>query len=388
MKNILFYYIKEIVPNSGGVERVVSMQYQKLSERGYNIFTIYGLKNNNDSDIEPILGQYQLPVPNNLSSKENIQFIKNFILQNNICIVLNFAALFNKGSICIIEACKVTKVPVISVIHNTQEYLLWKLPFLKNIMKYNFVRNKSHSVLKLIHSFPLYKGGLYIYKNTAATVVLSPCYIDEYKSIIKKKATNIYSIYNPSPIQPIEEIDWKKKEQMVLFVGRLEKQKSVEKLIHIWAKLNVSGWKLCIVGSGSQEQYLKELALKLNVSDRITFEGQQPSLTYYRKAKILCLTSIYEGYPMTVIECQSCGVVPVIYASFTASYDMITSGKDGIVIPAFDEEKYIMELRRLMNNDDNLKQMSYNCVKTAKRYSINSIIDKWVEIIENYSKKV
>lgn len=381
MKKLLFYYISEISPSSGGVERVVSMQYQKLSERGYQIYTIYSIKQNYTDSIP---GQYQLPVPKCLHAKENIQFIQNFIQDNHISLVLNFAALFNKGSVCVVEACKAAGVPVISVIHNTLEYLLWKLPLVRNLMKLSVGKGVLHGLLKVVHRLPFYKGGLYLYKNAAATVVLSPCYIDEYKSIITRKATNLYSIYNPSPIKRLEKLGWDEKQPIVLFVGRLEKQKSVEKLIRIWAKLNDTSWKLYIVGSGSQEQYLKDLTRKLQVSDSISFEGHQSSFSYYKKAKIFCLTSIYEGYPMTVIECQSYGVVPVIYDSFLASHDMITSGEDGIIVPSFAEDKYVEALRMLMNDENLLKSMSENCLNTARRYSVEEIIDKWVTLIEKY----
>lgn len=210
MKNLLFYFISEISPSSGGVERVVSMQYQKLSERGYQIYTIYSIKQNYTDSIP---GQYQLPVPDCLHAKENIQFIQNFIQDNNISLVLNFAALFNKGSVCVVEACKAARVPVISVIHNTLEYLLWKLPLVRNLMKLSVSKGVLHGLLKVVHRLPFYKGGLYLYKNAAATVVLSPCYIDEYKSIITRIATNLYSIYNPSPIKRLEKLEWDEKNQ-------------------------------------------------------------------------------------------------------------------------------------------------------------------------------
>lgn len=381
MKNILFYYISEISPLSGGVERVVATQYQKLTDRGYQIYTIYGIKLNCTDCIPK---QYQLPIPDRLHAKENILFIQNFIQNNNISLVLNFAALFNKGSVCVVEACKGTNVPIISVIHNTMEYLLWKLPLVRNLMKLYVGKEILHGLLKVVHRLPFYKGGLYIYKNAAATVVLSPCYIDEYKSIITRKASNLYSIYNPSPIKQFENVEWDEKQPMVLFVGRLEKQKSVEKLIRIWAKLNDTSWRLCIVGSGSQEQYLKDLACKLQVSDSISFEGHQSSFPYYKNAKIFCLTSIYEGYPMTIIECQSYGVVPVIYDSFLASHDMITSGKDGIIVSSFVEDEYVEALRMLMNDGNLLKSMSENSLDTARRYSVEEIIDQWVKLIEKY----
>lgn len=382
MKNILFYYIGEISPSVGGAERVISLQYYKLTEMGYHIFTIYGIRRGKD-DLIP--KQYPLPFPEQLDAKENTIFIKDFLEREHINLVLNFAAVFNKSSRSVVEACKIANVPLISVFHNTLKYLLWKLPIVKLLMNYHWGREVLSNVLKVIHRVPFYKGGHYLYKNTSATVLLAPCYLEEFRKIIYKKAINLYSIYNPLTIKTLDSSDWEDKQPIALFVGRLEKQKSVDKLIRAWAKLGESSWKLYIVGSGSQEQYLKRLAHELRISDSISFEGHQSPLAYYRKAKLFCLTSIYEGYPMTLIECQAYGVVPVIYDSFLASHDVIDSGKNGVIVPAFNENRYVEVLKQLMRNDDYLRKMSINCREASKRYSIDNIMDQWVTLIEKYA---
>lgn len=382
MKNILFYYTCDISPSAGGVERVASLQYYELSRKGYKIYTIYGIKQNFDN---PIPEQYQLPFSKQLNAKGNMDFIRTFLEQKHINLVLNFAAIFNKSSVCVVDACKKTGVPIISVLHNTLECTLWKVPLVKSLMKCDWGKRIAIGALKIAHRFPFYKGGLYIYRYASATVVLSPCYIDEYKRIITHKASNIYSIYNPLSIPTVNDINWAEKCSIALFVGRLEKQKSVDKLLRIWAKLNEPSWKLYIVGTGSQEKALKQLAYNLGISHSVLFEGHKSPLPYYKQAKLFCLTSIYEGYPMTLIECQSYGVVPVIYDSFPAANDIITPGKNGVVVPAFNENVYVEKMRALMRNKYLLQQMSKNSLEASGRYLTESIIKQWVFLIEKYS---
>lgn len=383
MKNILFYYTSEISPSAGGVQRVVSLQYHELSKKGYKIYSIFGKKRDFDNAIPQ---QYQLPSPNYLDSQENIDYIQDFLEQKHINLAINFAAIMSKSSLCVVKACKNANVPLISVLHNTLQSILWKIPFIKLLMNYNVLREAFCNILKLVHRFPLYKGGLFLYNNTVATVVLAPCYITEYRKMITKNASNIYSIYNPLSIPSTNDINWEQKQSIVLFVGRLEQQKGIDKLIRIWKKIDEPSWKLCIVGSGSQEKKLKDLANSLGISSSILFEGHKSPIPYYEKAKLFCLTSIYEGYPMTLIECQAYGVVPIIYDTFSASHDIITSGKNGMVIPAFDESSYIKMLRNLMHSDDLLRQMSSNCKEKSKKYSVDNIIEQWVSIIEKYSR--
>lgn len=380
MKTILFYFVSEIAPMLGGVERVVSIQYRELSQRGYRVLTLYG-KGINRNDAIP--DQYPLPVPERLNSKENVAYISDFVKREAVCLAFNFGAIFSKSSICLVDACRIEGIPVVSILHNTLDATLWNLPVVSMLMEHGCGKKLLHQLLSMVHRLSFYKGGRYLYENTVATVVLAPCYVLEYKNIIGRLA-NVFSIYNPLSL-PVEELsDWDKKENIVLFVGRLEKQKSVDKLIRIWSKVDMSDWKLFIVGSGSQEKRLKQLTRDLGMAEHISFEGYQNPIPYYRKAKLFCLTSIYEGYPMTLIECQAFGVVPVLYDSFIAAGDIVRTGEYGIILPAFQEETYVNELRRLMLDRNLLQRMSELCRKETERYSVDRIMEQWVELIERY----
>lgn len=378
--SILFYFICEISPTGGGVERVVSLLYQELTRRGYRVLTVHGEEvGRNDA----IPDQYLLPVPERLDAKENVTYIRNFVRRENVCLVFNFAAILNKSSLCLVEACRMERVPIVSVLHNTLESALWNFPFVKKLMELDFWKPLFRRLLGMVHRIPFYKGGRYLHDFAVATVVLAPCYVDEYRQIIGR-IENVFSIRNPLPMSADEMVDWNEKEDIALFVGRLERQKSVDKLIRIWSKLDMPGWKLLIVGSGSQENNLRLLARKLGVEGSVSFEGHQNPLPYYRRSKLFCMTSIYEGYPMTLIECQAFGVVPILYDSFLAACDIVRTGENGVLVPAFREQDYVQRLRNLMLNKDRIQQMSERCRKEAEKYSVNGIMDQWVEVIERY----
>lgn len=362
------------------MERVASLQYYELVRRGYHIFTIYG-KAVGDNDAIP--NQYQLPVPEKLYSKSNIAYIRDFVKQKNISIVFNFSAAYNKSSLCLVEACRAERVPIVSILHNTLEYALWNFPVVKNLMEYNCVRPMLRNLLGMVHRIPFYKGGRYLHDYAAATVVLAPCYVDEYKRIVGR-TRNVFPIRNPLPMSADKTVDWDGKENIALFVGRLERQKSVDKLIRIWSKLDMPQWRLFIIGNGSQENNLKRLARELGVESTVSFEGHQNPLLYYRRAKLFCLTSIYEGYPMTLIECQAFGVVPILYDSFLAARDIVRTGENGLLISAFREQDYVQGLKELMSDNGLLRQIGERCYKESEEYSVDLIIKQWVKLIENY----
>ena len=50
-----------------------------------------------------------------------------------------------------------------------------------------------------------------------------------------------------------------KNEKIILYVGRLEKEKGVDSIINIFSKLNIKNAKLVLVGSGREESKLRNL---------------------------------------------------------------------------------------------------------------------------------
>jgi glycosyltransferase involved in cell wall biosynthesis len=65
---------------------------------------------------------------------------------------------------------------------------------------------------------------------------------------------------------------------------------------------------LVIVGSGSEESELKNLAQKLGIENAVIFEGWQNNLaSYYKTCDCFLVTSWYEGYGMTLVEAAAVG---------------------------------------------------------------------------------
>ena len=139
-------------------------------------------------------------------------------------------------------------------------------------------------------------------------------------------------------------------------------------------------WKLIIVGDGVEKRNLvgKVIQLKLN---NVVFEGfQNPSL-YYKRASILMLTSEYEGFGLVVVEAMSFGVIPVVYGSYSAVYDIISDGVVGVILPynkkGYDTEFATEKMKELMLDADKRNNLAQAAIITSKRYSVESIVDSW-----------
>ena len=104
------------------------------------------------------------------------------------------------------------------------------------------------------------------------------------------------------------------------------------------------------------------------------------------------LTSEYEGFPLVLAECMSFGVVPAVYGSYSAVYDIIEDGKDGIILP-FDKEKKFDaammadRMAAIMESPETLQTLAIQAMKKSKEYSLDKIAKQWEEVMGEISQK-
>lgn len=126
-----------------------------------------------------------------------------------------------------------------------------------------------------------------------------------------------------------------KKENYFLCVGRLEKQKAFHFAIQAFAEVVKTHpeMRLKIVGKGSLEQELKQLAKELNVQNHVDFEGfQKDMIPYYTKARATLLTSLFEGFPNVLVESITLGTPVVAFDCPSGPSEIIEEGVNGYLV--------------------------------------------------------
>lgn len=96
-----------------------------------------------------------------------------------------------------------------------------------------------------------------------------------------------------------------------LVVARLEREKNVALALESFAKVAPNTGCLIVVGDGGEREWLRALAKRLEIEDRVFFEGYRPAAPYYAIADVVLVTSRYEGYGMAIVEALANGK-PVI----------------------------------------------------------------------------
>lgn len=126
----------------------------------------------------------------------------------------------------------------------------------------------------------------------------------------------------------------------IAYVGRLVPEKGIDLLFNAASRLP-SDWRIVLVGGGPERDALAALAAQLGISERVTFEPQQPSTampSLYPRFDALALPSRTrpnwkEQFGRVLVEAMASGV-PVVGSGSGAIPDVI--GDAGLVFPEGD----------------------------------------------------
>jgi glycosyltransferase involved in cell wall biosynthesis len=117
----------------------------------------------------------------------------------------------------------------------------------------------------------------------------------------------------------------------VLYVGALKPYKNVDKIIEGFAWLvrkKDAGFRLVIVGQGSEYDSLASLARRLRIGQFVEWKrglSRQQLLDEYAKASVFVLLSSLESFSLVVYEALIIGV-PAVVLNFGALTNLVTAG--------------------------------------------------------------
>jgi len=173
-----------------------------------------------------------------------------------------------------------------------------------------------------------------------------------------------------------------------LFVGRLEKQKGLIYLIYAIniLKVNNFNFEVHLVGTGSEEAYLKELVSKFNLKKYIKFLGKktfQEIAVYYVNSNGFILTSIWEGFPLTLLEAWAASL-PVIITNVGGVSKICTNQENALIIPSKNSKKIAEAMLALIENKKLREKLGKNGRKLVEeKYSWEKVAKKFVSIYKN-----
>lgn len=380
--NILFIDHSEHDSLNGGLDRVVCILSDFLKKNlGYTIYNACA-KYKNISNVDLILKD----------DEKAVIRLRQFLIDKKIDVIANMRPAFYIQQI--VEAKKGLSCKYIVQYHFTPYYMHKDaIPAFKRLIHHDIkIRPLKYGVKLLLYplwTYVYYKRRMYYYKkNYNASdkyVLLSDNFIDDFrKEVGLKDASKLVSIANPlsySTYLPLEQL--KEKEKEVLIVSRFVNNKRVDMSLKIWRFIEKErqDWTLKLVGFGPEQENLEKLVKKLRLKN-VVFVGKAEPFEFYKKASIFMSNSALEGWMLTLTEAQQMGCVPIAMNSYKALPQIIDSGKDGIIIPNNNIKEFVNQLLYLMNNREVRERMAVNGIESCKRFTIDKIAAKWVELFE------
>lgn len=384
--NILFLY--RIYPNYGGVEVVTTVLANRFCQDGHRVSIVSFEQPIPElaEELEASIQLYKLDYP--AFSRKNIRALRRMLKEQKVDILINQWGLpFYITALCR-RAIGKSGIKLISVLHgapDTSKMLIRAVDRVKNSSRW-WERRKNACLLGLTHRVTRFSIR-YCYRNSDSYVLLSPSFMTPLKQYAGLKNTShLTAIGNPLTIpRPDKEAVLNFKEKQLLYVGRMDyENKRVNRIVEAWEALasDYPDWQLVLVGDGPYKSVLTDYVREHGVP-RVTFCGfaKEPPVTFYKTASILLLTSDLEGFGLVVIEGMSYGVVPLVYGSYNAIYDIIRNGKSGFITPMpYQKENTLACLKQLMDNPVLLREMAVNAIQESSRFTIESISGQWYDL--------
>lgn len=174
------------------------------------------------------------------------------------------------------------------------------------------------------------------------------------------------------------------KEFRILFVGRLNKVKNLDKLINAFSKISMSAKnvKLIIIGEGPEKNNLSKQSLNLNLNDKIIFKGRLSKnelLYYYQNCNLFVLPSSHEGMSNALLEALACGL-PVICANTGGARFLIRN--NGVILKKITSSSLEKAIKKVMASTS-LVKMRKESRKIAQKNSWEKIAQMYLSLYNN-----
>ncbi len=127
-------------------------------------------------------------------------------------------------------------------------------------------------------------------------------------------------------------------ERVLLYVGRLDREKSVERILLAFDRIasTVPRARLLLIGQGTQAQALRRLAHSLPIADRIQFLGLRAHADLpvcYRAADLFVFASETETQGLVLAEAAASGL-PAVAVAAPGCDEVVQDGASGLLTKA------------------------------------------------------
>jgi len=278
------------------------------------------------------------------------------------------------------------KLPLVFTFHTLYDQYVHYFPFVEKTSKQvvqNIARNFCNRCNMVITPSQLVVN--YLRRiGVEAPLVNIPTGVDlaEFKDLDSNWLQNNYGI--------------KPEEIVLLFVGRLGKEKNVTFLMNSFQKVQNSfpDAHLVLVGKGPQESHLRNMGRQMGLEDKLTFTGVLPrqSIVHcYASADLFVFPSVTETQGLVIGEAKAAGIPTVAIRAFGPA-EMVAHGEDGLLtdpsVQAFTEAILFLLNDKTLYQDMSKKALE-NAGLVSSTFCAEKMLDVYRDLIDDgvYAKR-
>ncbi len=179
--------------------------------------------------------------------------------------------------------------------------------------------------------------------------------------------------------------------KIVLYAGRIAKEKNVDFLVKAFAKLctrrkNVT---LIMVGNGPEMQEISHMATKFGVADKVILTGyvqRNRLVDYYRQADVFAFASVTETQGLVVLEALAAGL-PVVAVAKEGIKDVLEENVGCVLLKEVEKESFVKALEKVLKDDGYAERLSKQGVEyVEEKWSMKTMAQRLDEIYKEVLK--
>jgi glycosyltransferase involved in cell wall biosynthesis len=172
--------------------------------------------------------------------------------------------------------------------------------------------------------------------------------------------------------------------KIFLYVGRVDKEKRIDVLLHAMAHLGRDDVQLAIAGHGAAFNELRRLADALELGERAHFIGNvrnEELSQLLNSVDVFALAGEAESLSIASLEAMACGL-PVLLADAFALPELVTPGVNGYLFKSGDAQDAARHMELLISQQPRWKEMGRASIEKVMLHSLENTLDRYEAIYE------
>ena len=254
-------------------------------------------------------------------------------------------------------------VPVVAEFHNAYDYVMRNVEKSGNALRQRLVKAYYWQTLKHL-------------RRCAKLVILTHADAENWR----RHFQNVTVIPNPVTCYPDVIDDVPKDKGRIIFVGRFNHEKRIDRLIDAFAMIAAKypGWHVDIFGDGNEKEHLQQQIKNLHLEQRVIIHNPTSAIfDEYKRSEMLVLCSEHEASPLVLVEAMACGVPCVSLDCPIGPREIIQDGETGLLAQDGDVQDLANKMEWMITHEAERLEMGRKARVSAASRKLDVVMGQW-----------